>query len=49
MSEEKFVIVFMGNIVVFGGYWIFMNVDWIVVEVNIIIGFIGVFGVLFNI
>lgn len=31
ISEEKFLIVFMGNIVVFGGYWIFMNVDWIFV------------------
>lgn len=38
------VIVFMGDVVVSGGYWILMNVDCIFVELNIIIGLIGIFG-----
>ena len=49
MSEEKPVIVSMGNIAASGGYWISMNADRIVAEVNTITGSIGVFGVLFNI
>ena len=49
ISEEKPLIVSMGNIAASGGYWISMNADRIVAEVNTITGSIGVFGVLFNI
>lgn len=36
----------MGGMVVFGGYWIFMLVNYIVVNFSILIGFIGIFGVI---
>lgn len=36
----------MGGMVVFGGYWIFILVDYIVVNLSIFIGFIGIFGVI---
>ncbi|MEM1171850.1 MAG: signal peptide peptidase SppA [Cyanobacteria bacterium P01_H01_bin.35] len=49
VSEEKPVIVSMGNIAASGGYWISMNADRIVAEPTTITGSIGVFGVLFNI
>lgn len=42
----KFVVVSMGGMVVFGGYWIFMLVNYIVVNFSILIGFIGIFGVI---
>ncbi len=48
-SEQKPVIVSMGNIAASGGYWISMNADQILAESTTITGSIGVFGVLFNI
>lgn len=36
----------MGGMVVFGGYWIFMLVNYIVVNFSILIGSIGIFGVI---
>ena len=48
-SEEKPVIVSMGNIAASGGYWISMDADKIFAEPTTITGSIGVFGVLFNI
>lgn len=36
----------MGGMVVFGGYWIFTLVNYIVVNFSILIGFIGIFGVI---
>ena len=49
ISEEKPLIVSMGNIAASGGYWISMNADRILAQANTITGSIGVFGVLFNI
>ncbi len=49
ISEEKPVIVSMGNIAASGGYWISMNADRIVAEPTTVTGSIGVFGVLFNV
>ncbi|OZH56080.1 protease IV [Hydrocoleum sp. CS-953] len=49
ISEEKPVVVSMGNIAASGGYWISMNADRIVAEPTTVTGSIGVFGVLFNI
>lgn len=46
MVKLRKVIVFMGDVVVFGGYYIVMGVLMIFVERMIIIGFIGVFGVI---
>lgn len=42
----KFVVVSMGGMAVFGGYWIFTLVNYIVVNFSILIGFIGIFGVI---
>lgn len=36
----------MGGMAVFGGYWIFTLVNYIVVNFSILIGFIGIFGVI---
>lgn len=36
----------MGDVVVLGGYWILMSSDVVIVDVGIIIGSIGVFGIL---
>lgn len=44
----KLVVVLMGDLVVFGGYWISMNVDCIYVDLLIIIGLIGIFGMVLN-
>lgn len=49
ISQEKPLIVSMGNIAASGGYWISMNADRILAQANTITGSIGVFGVLFNI
>ncbi|MGD1704010.1 signal peptide peptidase SppA [Dapis sp. BLCC M229] len=49
ISEEKPVIVSMGNIAASGGYWIAMNAEQIVAEPTTVTGSIGVFGVLFNV
>ncbi|MGD1807959.1 signal peptide peptidase SppA [Dapis sp. BLCC M126] len=49
ISEEKPVVVSMGNIAASGGYWISMNADQIVAEPTTVTGSIGVFGVLFNV
>ncbi|MGD1715346.1 signal peptide peptidase SppA [Dapis sp. BLCC M172] len=49
ISEEKPVVVSMGNIAASGGYWISMNADRIVAEPTTVTGSIGVFGVLFNV
>ncbi|MDY7003918.1 MAG: signal peptide peptidase SppA [Cyanobacteriota bacterium] len=49
ISEQKPIIVSMGNIAASGGYWISMNADKIFAEPTTITGSIGVFGVLFNI
>lgn len=48
-SEQKPIIVSMGNIAASGGYWISMYADKIFAEPTTITGSIGVFGVLFNI
>ena len=48
-SEQKPVIVSMGNVAASGGYWISMDADKILAEPTTITGSIGVFGVLFNI
>lgn len=48
LVEEKFVYVLMLSVVVFGGYYIFINVYKIFVDRNIIIGFIGVVSILLD-
>lgn len=45
----KLVVVFMGDYVVFGGYYIFVVADLIFVEFNILIGFIGVFFLILDV
>lgn len=42
----KLVVVLMGGMVVFGGYWIFMLVNYIVVSFSMLMGLIGIFGVI---
>jgi protease-4 len=48
LSEEKPLIVSMGNVAASGGYWIAAGGDYIFAEENTITGSIGVFGLLFN-
>jgi len=48
MSEQKPIVVSMGNVAASGGYWIAMAADEIVAESNTITGSIGVFGLLPN-
>lgn len=38
----------MGGMVVLGGYWIVVISDKILVDKNMFIGLIGIFGVMFN-
>jgi len=48
ISEQKPIVVSMGNVAASGGYWIAMAADEIVAESNTITGSIGVFGLLPN-
>lgn len=48
-SEEKPLVISMGNVSASGGYWISMPADTLVAQSNTITGSIGIFGILFNI
>lgn len=43
---NKLLVVLMGGMVVFGGYWILILVNYIIVNLSILIGLIGIFGVI---
>ena len=49
LSEEKPVVVSMGNVAASGGYWIATLADYIFAQANTITGSIGVFGQLPNV